>query len=85
MFSMIHEPFTVESLVKKSPIASPVEAGSLNIVKPRSLHFQITKAPSLAKHRKATKCLIAMLDKSPTVKSGGITAEISRDRDKGRP
>lgn len=84
MFGMHHEPFTLDSLSSKKPsgmVTPPVQT----VAAPRSLHFQISKESTPAKSRKAVKSLLAMLDKSPTVRSGGITAEISRDRDKGRP
>ena len=79
--------FSLDQLMNLSPgLAAPADVvPPLKQKKSNTVHFQISKAPSLAKHRKALKGLMALLDNSPTVKTGGITAEISRDRDKGRP
>ena len=79
--------FSLDQLMNLSPgLAAPADmAAPLKQKKANTVHFQISKAPSLAKHKKALKGLKTLLDNSPTVKTGGITAEISRDRDKGRP
>lgn len=78
--------FTLEQLMpQKAGMVTPSGMEALRTPKnANTVHFQITKAGSLSKHKKALKGLLALLDQSPTVKTGGITAEVSRDRDKGR-
>lgn len=87
MFNMPHaKPFDFDDLLPQTKRVTEA-ANSPNKAKISSvdLSVSIDKKVTAAKSKKSVKGLLALLKKSPVTptKRGGITAEISHDRDHG--
>ena len=86
---MKHQPTSLDFLSGKKPVEKTVgdmlsaKPASRKKIVPTEMGFTIEKKTSVARNKKAIKGLLALLENSPVSKRGGITAEISRDRDRG--